>query len=590
MVGFQEDIDERREQNGMGENADTEYGEDDQTVNDRAAASSGLDLDEWARQDFSIATRHGYSTTQEKAWADTNVDARQHWSVREALDIHKMRLQEAIADFYRAELLSMASFQSQSHLKPLPLLARVADFATGHGDVISFVTSWRRATARLGDVVICVRQRPLLSFEQEAGAWSAIRMDSRVGKAVVCHDGRVNRAGRRLSMTHFRFPVDQCWGPAASTQRVYDDVVAPLVEWAKAGHGTTVLCYGQTGTGKTYTLGGVAEALAQDLLGTDVEMDFFEVCGDKCHDLLADRAEVHLRVDASGKVHLRGQRTLCLEKAQGLLESLSTALSLRSSEETERNPLSSRSHAICVLRFCGGELRLVDLAGSERNYETTQMTAQQHRESAKINKSLMALKDCFRARAAEQRGEKVRQPFRASRLTQVLKECFVEVSHRTVIIATVSPAATDVIHTVNTLRHVTLLAKPLEEISSEVTVDMPIKDLGTELFNVPVQEWTPDQVILWLSEAESGRFSYLVVPPGTNGKMLLNMSPQGFTELFEGTLKESRKEEEGRAWNLQAGRGRKEWVGKALFQAIRRVAMTQQSRAQLDAQVPFPLF
>jgi hypothetical protein len=36
-------------------------------------------------------------------------------------------------------------------------------------------------------------------------------------------------------------------------------------------------------------------------------------------------------------------------------------------------------------------------AGSERNYETMTMSAQQHRESAEINTSLMALKDCFRA-------------------------------------------------------------------------------------------------------------------------------------------------------------------------------------------------
>ena len=34
----------------------------------------------------------------------------------------------------------------------------------------------------------------------------------------------------------------------------------------------------------------------------------------------------------------------------------------------------------------------MDLAGSERNYETRQMTAQQHRDFAEINKSLMALK------------------------------------------------------------------------------------------------------------------------------------------------------------------------------------------------------
>lgn len=129
-----------------------------------------------------------------------------------------------------------------------------------------------------------------------------------------------------------------------------------------------------------------------------------------------------------------------------------------------------------------GRLALVDLAGSERNYETLKMSAAQHKESGDINTSLMALKDCFRAHAATRSigGEAAaaaaaevvsmskqleaganekkkkhpegvstvgagqlpptrppaaaggRMPFRAHRLTQVLKGCFTDPTHRTV--------------------------------------------------------------------------------------------------------------------------------------------------------------
>ena len=92
-------------------------------------------------------------------------------------------------------------------------------------------------------------------------------------------------------------------------------------------------------------------------------------------------------------------------RPEALLEVLQGALSLRQVEVTERNPVSSRSHAVCELRVLrrgggesagaaagGGVLRFVDLAGSERNYETHAMTAQQHRDSADINTALMALK------------------------------------------------------------------------------------------------------------------------------------------------------------------------------------------------------
>lgn len=55
--------------------------------------------------------------------------------------------------------------------------------------------------------------------------------------------------------------------------------------------------------------------------------------------------------------------------------------------------MPNSSEAVCVLSIeGGGSIRFVDLAGSERNYETRFMTAQQHRDFAEINKSLMALK------------------------------------------------------------------------------------------------------------------------------------------------------------------------------------------------------
>lgn len=93
---------------------------------------------------------------------------------------------------------------------------------------------------------------------------------------------------------------------------------------------------------------------------------------------------------------------------EDLMKILQQGLSLRRQEATERNPMSSRSHAVCELRVhrhgdtverslnqardTHGCLRIVDLAGSERNYETQKMTAAMHRESATINTELMALK------------------------------------------------------------------------------------------------------------------------------------------------------------------------------------------------------
>lgn len=175
------------------------------------------------------------------------------------------------------------------------------------------------------------------------------------------------------------------------------------------------------------------------MVGKSIRITFYEVHGKKCYDLLSDRNIVHLRSDAHENMHVRGARSieLCpLVEPTALVEVLREALSLRSSKVTERNPISSRSHAVCTIELLDmtelpapapaavdrsltaflatkggdaapplapsvrkvlGKITLVDLAGSERNYETTQMTSAQHKESADINFALMALKDCFRA-------------------------------------------------------------------------------------------------------------------------------------------------------------------------------------------------
>jgi hypothetical protein len=192
--------------------------------------------------------------------------------------------------------------------------------------------------------------------------------------------------------------------------------------------------------------------------------------------------------------------------------------------------------AHCVLKTdeSAGHLLLVDLAGSERNYETIQMTAAQHRESAFINSSLMALKDCFRAYHAARAGKRTvqrqparclstkhdrsvaRPPYRASLLTRVLKQCFVPSERQlTVIVATVSPSPTDTQHSINTIEHVLLMAPHLANQSLETTVEVPMG--GGPLSHVPVESWTCDELSVWLAYADGGRFAQLALPPGVDG-------------------------------------------------------------------------
>ena len=79
---------------------------------------------------------------------------------------------------------------------------------------------------------------------------------------------------------------------------------------------------------------------------------------------------------------------------------------------------------------------------------------ERRKETGNINASLMALKECIRARAA---GQVLSFQYRRSKLTQALKSSFSLPSARTIVIATVSPASKDTEHSLNTLRHACIM-------------------------------------------------------------------------------------------------------------------------------------
>jgi len=131
----------------------------------------------------------------------------------------------------------------------------------------------------------------------------------------------------------------------------------------------------------------------------------------------------------------------------------------RTTHTTEANDTSSRSHAICQIMLrdkktgkLRGKLSLVDLAGSERGSDTKSHNAQRRTESADINTSLLALKECVRALDKNKLGPK-HVPYRGSKLTMVLKDCFTSPDAMTTMIATVSPGASAADHSLNTLRY-----------------------------------------------------------------------------------------------------------------------------------------
>ena len=226
----------------------------------------------------------------------------------------------------------------------------------------------------------------------------------------------------------------------------------------------------------------------------------------------ATNSRVLIAENISGSSTFAKATTKTISSAEGMLEEVEGAWRQRITRGTEKNPQSSRSHAIIRVSCQPGDdrnatpgvLQLVDLAGSERAADhspatTSTSNAARMAETVAINTSLMTLKACIRARTSPSTttttsgGGVPHIPFRSSKLTLALKEAFDLYSRQpthTLFIATASPDACDVAATLNTFRYASaLVAAPHERIALQPDA------LGRNVFF-----WSPARLVEWLTK------------------------------------------------------------------------------------------
>jgi kinesin family protein C2/C3 len=250
--------------------------------------------------------------------------------------------------------------------------------------------------------------------------------------------------------------------------------------------------YGQTGTGKTFSLVGeagrpgiaprAAEALFKNAVRRSthqtvtVTVSALEVYNERVLDLLAPGAAAQggsgLRVlgsASSGVDPVEGLSRMVVSDAASLMRTLGAAFRARATDAHLLNSRSSRSHLVVriacqassapvmassapassagsLLEVAQGVLTLVDLAGSERVHRTG-AEGDSLKEAQAINKSLSALGDVVAAFGA--RAKHI--PFRNSTLTQVLRDAL-SGEARVIMLATASPDQSDFAETSSTLR------------------------------------------------------------------------------------------------------------------------------------------
>ncbi|EWM30551.1 kinesin motor domain containing protein [Nannochloropsis gaditana] len=317
-------------------------------------------------------------------------------------------------------------------------------------------------------ICICVRKRPINAKERKRKDYDAVTCFNPV---VMVHDCRLRVDGITKYLDNTDFAFDHTFDEEDSTEALYRYTAKPLVPFVFRQGRATCFAYGQTGSGKTFTMCGIQQQVVVDVFahlsqahatqqapgGLGVYVSYFEIYGGRCQDLLNHRHKLLVREDGKGDVVIGELSEKEASSEEELWRLIEEGNRNRTTHATEVNDVSSRSHAICQVLLrdqdsgkLWGKLSLVDLAGSERGADTKSHCRQRRLESAEINKSLLALKECIRALDA---GGGTHVPYRASKLTLVLKDCFTKEKARTVMIATVSPNASSADHTLNTLRY-----------------------------------------------------------------------------------------------------------------------------------------
>jgi kinesin family protein 2/24 len=263
-----------------------------------------------------------------------------------------------------------------------------------------------------------------------------------------------------------------------------------------------------------------------------LSVQFVELRGNRCFDLLAPglpegarrsvRPELRLREQGDGSFAAEGAHDLFPRSPEELCAVMQMAHSRRATSATDANSVSSRSHAVCVLRLCQseGQLLLVDCAGTERKKDSMYHSKERQQEGAEINASLHALKECIRFLTSQ--GRVPPHAYRASSLTKILADAFIRgASTRLAVICTASPCATDTEHTIGTLRMGMALGGRGSEQEEK---QLLLKESKPRLIHP--KQWTPEQVYEWFTSVAGGQFRDVAdaIPSNFTGQMLVRLS------------------------------------------------------------------
>ena len=297
------------------------------------------------------------------------------------------------------------------------------------------------------------------------------------------------------------------------------EYVKSVISSSTNGFNGTVLAYGPTGSGKTFTMSGSSSnfnyrgiipraitRLFQELGGkieydSKVSISYLEIYNETIFDLLSplppneQKGEINFQEDARGNVIVKGLSKHTVANEEEAFNLLFEGESNRTVSEHQLNKASTRSHCIFTIaiemkskvesseKVLTSKLNFVDLAGSERVKETGS-SGIALKEAAYINKSLTFLEQVVVALTDKTR-RKEYVPYRQSKLTHILKDG-IGGNCKTIMIATIWPEEQFILDTLSTLNFAKRMKNVVNDLSVNIMLDKNayVKKLNKEIIEL----------------------------------------------------------------------------------------------------------
>ncbi|KAM6956574.1 kinesin-like protein KIF11 [Aplochiton taeniatus] len=365
------------------------------------------------------------------------------------------------------------------------------------------------------NIQVVVRCRPFNAMERKSASHGVVDIEPTRKEVLLRTGGVADKASRKT------YTFDMVFGPAAKQIEVYRSVVYPILDEVIMGYNCTVFAYGQTGTGKTFTMEGerspneeftweedplagiiprtlhqIFEKLTSNGTEFSVKVSLLEIYNEELFDLLSPSSDVTERLqlfdDPRNKrgVIIKGLEEITVHNKNEVYQILERGAAKRKTASTLMNAYSSRSHSVFSVTIHMkeitvegeelvkiGKLNLVDLAGSE-NIGRSGAVDKRAREAGNINQSLLTLGRVITALV----DKRPHIPYRESKLTRILQDSLGGRT-KTSIIATVSPASVNLEETLSTLdyanRAKNIMNKP--EVNQKLTKRTLIKEYTEEI-------------------------------------------------------------------------------------------------------------